>query len=480
MNFWDYINLSFPEIFIALAAMALLILGVLIGNKASREISLGAVGILVIAIFLTSFGGSAQRVAIFDGAFSIDSFAVFAKVVIYLGAIVAILMSDRFMVREKIMRFEYPALILLAVLGMSIMVSATDLIAVYMGIELQSLSLYILAAFNRDSRRSTEAGMKYFVLGALSSGLLLYGASLIYGFTGATGFAAIAEGAANSTNIIGLIFGLVFFVSGLAFKVSAVPFHMWTPDVYEGAPTPITAFFAAVPKFAGMLLFARVMVEAFPSVLDQWQGVIAIMAAASMAVGAFAAIAQTNIKRLMAYSSIGHVGFALMGIAAGTADGVQSVLIYMSIYMIMTLGTFALILSMRRSEGMTENIADLAGLIQTRPGLGIMFTVLFFSLAGIPPLLGFWGKFYVFFAAVEAGLLWLAIFGAVMSVVSAYYYLKVVYFIWFKEPSTEFEVNNGAAVSVTAWGSTLAMVFGFVVAIGPLRVAAEKAASVLF
>ena len=269
-------------------------------------------------------------------------------------------------------------------------------------------------------------------------------------------------------------------MSGLAFKVSAVPFHMWTPDVYEGAPTPITAFFAAVPKFAGMLLFARVMVEAFPSVLDQWQGVIAIMAAASMAVGAFAAIAQTNIKRLMAYSSIGHVGFALMGIAAGTADGVQSVLIYMSIYMIMTLGTFALILSMRRSEGMTENIADLAGLIQTRPGLGIMFTVLFFSLAGIPPLLGFWGKFYVFFAAVEAGLLWLAIFGAVMSVVSAYYYLKVVYFIWFKEPSTEFEVNNGAAVSVTAWGSTLAMVFGFVVAIGPLRVAAEKAASVLF
>ncbi len=480
MTFWDQIDYAYPEIFLALAAMGLLILGVFIGDKGSREIGFGAVGILIIATFLTGFNGSADRVSIFDGAFAIDSYAVFAKCALYLGAIFAILLSDRFLVREKLQRFEYSILILLAVLGMSIMVSATDLIAMYLGIELQSLALYIMAAFNRDSRRSTEAGMKYFVLGALSSGLLLYGASLVYGFSGATNFAAIAEGAAAGGNNIGLIFGLVFMVSALAFKVSAAPFHMWTPDVYEGAPTPVTTFFASVPKVAGMVLFARFLVEAFPSILDQWQGVIALMAAASMAVGAYSAMQQTNIKRLMAYSSIGHMGFVLMAVAAGNNEGVSAMLIYMTIYLVMTLGTFALILSMRRPEGMSEKIEDLSGLSKSDPARAFMFTVLFFSLAGIPPLAGFFAKFFVFLAAVNAGLLWLAIFGVLMSAVSAYYYLRVIYFIWFKEPVASFEKQTGAAISVTAWSSTLFMVLGLITLIGPLRLLAEKAASVLF
>ncbi len=479
MTIWDNITFAFPEIFIAIALMILLLVGVFTSGKYGREIGWASIGVLAVALYPVLFGTAAQTADLFNGAFATDGFAKFSKVVIYTGAAVSILLSGHFMEREKINRFEYPILILLSTLGMSLMVSSTDLISLYMGIELQSLSLYILAAFNRDSLRSTEAGLKYFVLGALSSCLLLYGASLIYGFTGATTFDAIAA-AGLTANTTGLILGLVFLISGLAFKVSAAPFHMWTPDVYEGSPTPVTAFFAAAPKFAGMALFARVMVEAFPTIIAQWQPILVIISILSMAIGAFSAITQTNIKRLMAYSSIGHMGYALMGVAAGTAQGVSSVLIYMSIYLIMTLGTFACILAMRRPEGMAENISDLAGLSRTQPALALMFTVFFFSLMGIPPLAGFFAKFYVFMAALDAGLFYLAIAGALASAVSAYYYLAVIIKIWVNEPAPEFDRNVGQSVKGIAALATLLMVIGIFTIVPMLTGYAETAAGALF
>ncbi len=479
MTIWENISFALPEVFIAITTMALLLFGVFNGGRFIREIGWAAIGILVLASYMVLFGTAATTADLFDGAFATDGFAKFSKVVIYMAAAVSIFMSRYFMAREKIERFEYPVLILLATLGMSLMVSATDLISVYMGIELQSLSLYILATFNRDSRRSTEAGLKYFVLGALSSCLLLYGASLVYGFTGATNFSAIAA-AGLSTNTAGLIMGLVFLVSGLAFKVSAAPFHMWTPDVYEGSPTPVTAFFAAAPKFAGMALFARIMVEAFPGIIEQWQSVIVLISILSMAIGAFSAIVQTNIKRLMAYSSIGHMGYALMGVAAGTEQGVSSVLIYMSIYLVMTLGTFACILAMRRPEGMAENISDLSGLSRTQPLLALMFTIFFFSLMGIPPLAGFFAKFYVFIAAIDAGLYWLAIAGAVTSAVAAFYYLSVIVKIWVHDPAPEFDRSVGQSVKVVAAIATILMVVGIFTIVPMLSNYAGTAASALF
>ncbi len=479
MSIWDNVTLAFPEIFIAISTMVLLLAGVFTSGKYTREINWAAVGVLLFTVYLVLFKAAEPTGVLFDGAFKTDGFASFSKVLIYLAAAVSILLSNRFMATEKLDRFEYPILILLASLGMSLMVSATDLISVYMGIELQSLSLYILAAFNRDSRRSTEAGLKYFVLGALSSCMLLYGASLIYGFSGATTFAKIAEVNINA-NTVGLIVGLVFLVSGLAFKVSAAPFHMWTPDVYEGSPTPVTAFFAAAPKFASMALFARIMVEAFPNIIEQWQMVIVLISIMSMAIGAFSAIVQTNIKRLMAYSSIGHMGYALMGVAAGTEQGVSSVLIYMTIYLIMTLGTFACILAMRRPEGMVENISDLAGLSRTQPVLALMFTVLFFSLMGIPPLAGFFAKFYVFIAAIDAGLIHLAIAGALASAVAAYYYLRVIINIWVHEPAREFERNVGRSVKIVAAVSTILMLIGIVTIVPVLNEHASFAAGTLF
>lgn len=482
LSIWDNISFAFPEIFLAISSMVLLLTGVFLNGKYVREIGYGAVAVLVIALFLVNFGTASQDAVLFNGAFVTDGFGQFSKSVIYIAAIFAIILSDRFMDRERLARFEYPVLILLSVLGMSLMVASTDLISVYMGIELQSLSLYILATFNRDSRRSTEAGLKYFVLGALSSGLMLYGMSLIYGFTGATTFEAIAI-AADDANRIGLIFGMVFLISGLAFKVSAAPFHMWTPDVYEGSPTPVTAFFAAAPKFAGMAIFARVLVEAFPATtgaLSDWQQVIVLVSILSMVVGAFSAIAQKNIKRLMAYSSIGHMGYALMGLAAGTSQGVSSVLIYMTIYLIMTIGTFACILMMRRPEGMAENISDLSGLAQTRPGMAIMFSALMFSLAGIPIFLGFFAKLYVFMAAVNAGLFVLVVIGALSSVIATYYYLRVVKIIWMDEPAPEFERDEGAGVKGVAILSTVLIVAGIAVIMPFLNVAADAAAATLF
>ncbi|WP_425407939.1 NADH-quinone oxidoreductase subunit NuoN [Hyphococcus sp.] len=481
MGLFETLSFAWPELALAIGAMVLLITGVFLGDESSGKISIASVVLLAIAGVLVVFSpAGAQDASLFDGAFAIDGFARFCKILIFGAAAFAILMSDRFLAGEKLGRFEYPVLIVLAAFGMSLMVSATDLISLYMGIETQSLALYILAAFNRDSRRSTEAGLKYFVLGALSSGLLLYGASLVYGFTGTTTFEGIARVAASTDQNTGLVIGLVFMISGLAFKISAAPFHMWTPDVYEGAPTPVTAFFAAAPKLAAMALFARVLTSSFPGVVDDWRPVIALIAIASMAVGAFSAIPQTNIKRLMAYSSIGHMGYALIGLAAGTSQGVSSVLIYMAIYIVMTIGTFAVILMMRRRGGMSENISDLAGLSRTNMPMALILTVLLFSLAGVPPTAGFFGKWFVFFAAVEADLIWLAVAGVVASAISAFYYLRIVWFMWFDEPAPVFERDAGPVLTIAAWGSAVLMFPLLTIFIGPLTQAAGRAAASLF
>ena len=480
MGIFETLTWFIPELMLVIGAMALLIVGVFLGDKSARGISVAAIALLLGAslVVAASTGGEARD--LFDGAFRVDAFSNFAKILIFAAAAIAILMSDKYLAGEQLGRFEYPVLIVLATFGMSLMVSANDLISLYMGVETQSLALYILAAFNRDSRRSTEAGLKYFVLGALSSGLLLYGASLIYGFTGATQFDAIAESAKSMGHSTGLVIGLVFLITGLAFKVSAAPFHMWTPDVYEGSPTPVTAFFAAAPKLAGMALFARALVAPFADITDQWQPILAILAVASMIVGSFSAIVQNNIKRLMAYSAIGHMGFALIGLAAGTPQGVTSVLVYMSIYLVMTIGAFACILLMRRRGGMTESIDDLAGLSRTNPGLALIFLILFFSLAGIPPTAGFFSKLFVFRAAIDAGLIWLAVTGAVMSVVSAFYYIRIVWIIYFNEPAPAFEREVGARLGATAFVSAALVFPVLLIFIGPLAAMAADAAASLF
>jgi NADH-quinone oxidoreductase subunit N len=378
---------------------------------------------------------------------------------------------------ERMACFEYPVLVLLATVGMLIMISASDLIALYMGLELQSLALYVIAAFDRDNARSSEAGLKYFVLGALSSGMLLYGMSLIYGTSGSTSFAAIAGASAASASL-GLIFGLVFFVAGLAFKVSAVPFHMWTPDVYEGSPTPVTAFFAAAPKVAAMAAFTRAMVQPFPGITSDWQQIIVFISIASMVLGAFAAIGQTNIKRLLAYSSIGHMGFALVGLAAGGAEGVRGVVIYMIIYMIMTLGTFACVLAMRRKEGAIETIADLAGLARHDKPMAFVLAMLMFSLAGIPPLAGFFAKYFVFMAAIKADLIALAVIGVIASVISAYYYLRIVKLIYFDEPLQEFLQAPGEVRLIMLLAGIFVVTFALFAQ--PVVVLAQSAALSLF
>jgi NADH-quinone oxidoreductase subunit N len=378
-------------------------------------------------------------------------------------------------------RFEFPVLLLFATLGMMMMLSANDLIALYVGLELQSLALYVVAAFQRDSERSTEAGLKYFVLGALSSGMLLYGASMIYGFAGTTSFAGLATAFAGTQGPIatGLIVGLVFVIAGLAFKVSAVPFHMWTPDVYEGAPTPVTAFFAAAPKLAAIGLFMRVMVGPFRELHGEWLQIIWFIAVASMILGAVAAVAQTNIKRLMAYSSIGNMGYALVGLAPGTEEGIRGVLLYVAIYMVMTLGTFGCILLMRQKGKLVEGIYDLAGLSKTNPPMAAALAVFMFSMAGVPWLAGFFGKFYVFYAAVQAGLIWLAVIGFVTSVVSAFYYLRIVKVMYFDEPVMSFDRSPGWAMNAIIGVSGL-LIFCFFAFAGPVVDAAQAAAASLF
>jgi NADH-quinone oxidoreductase subunit N len=424
-----------PEIVLGVGAMALLMFGAYRSEGAVRTINFASIALLVIAGLIV-LALPAGRLVTFDGSFVVDGFARFLKILAITGSAAAILMSIDYAKRERQERFEYSILIVLSTLGMLMLISAADLIALYVGLELMSLPLYVLAASHRSSLRSTEAGLKYFVLGALSSGMLLYGASLVYGFTGTVSFTGIAHSAADAGS--GLIFGLVFLFVGFCFKVSAVPFHMWTPDVYEGAPTPVTAFFAAAPKVAGIAMFVRATVVAFPGITAQWQEIVVFVAIASMLLGAFAAIGQRNIKRLMAYSSIGHMGFALIGLAAGTSEGVQGVLVYMAIYLTMTLGVFAVILSMRRSGGMVESIDQLAGLARTHPTMAFFLAMLLFSMAGVPPLAGFFAKFYVFLAAIKAGLYILAVIGVLASVVGAYYYLAIIKIMYFDEPAEQF------------------------------------------
>jgi NADH-quinone oxidoreductase subunit N len=425
-----------PEFVLGIGAMVLLLVGAYRPADTGRFVDGAAIVLLALAGVVVAVLPPGKLVT-FGGSFIVDEFARFLKILALVGSAAAIAMSIDYARREAQERFEYSVLILLSTLGMLMLISAADLIALYLGLELMSLPLYVVAASHRNSLRSTEAGLKYFVLGALSSGMLLYGASLIYGFTGTVSFTGIAQAAGQGG--IGLIFGIVFLFAGFCFKVSAVPFHMWTPDVYEGAPTPVTAFFAAAPKVAGIAMFVRVAVMAFPGITSQWQQIVVFVSIASMALGSFAAIGQRNFKRLMAYSSIGHMGFALVGLAAGTSEGVQGVLVYIAIYVTMTLGVFAVILSMRRTTGMVESIDQLAGLARTHPTMAFFLAMLLFSMAGVPPLAGFFAKFYVFLAAMRAGLYLLAVLGMVTSVVGAYYYLAIVKLMYFEEPVGKFE-----------------------------------------
>src|SRR5215204_2700772 len=464
-----------PEIVLALGAMALLMFGAFSGQDSARVANWLSILLLVVAGAVVVWLPQGTLIT-FGGSFVVDQFARFLKLLALTGSATAILMSMDYFAARQQEKFEYAVLIVLSTAGMLMLISAADLIALYLGLELMSLALYVVAAIERDSVRATEAGLKYFVLGALSSGMLLYGASLIYGFTGTVSFAGIAQAAGQGG--IGLTFGLVFLFAGFCFKVSAVPFHMWTPDVYEGAPTPVTAFFAAAPKIAAIAIFVRATISAFPGIASQWQQIIVFVSIASMLLGAFAAIGQRNIKRLMAYSSIGHMGFALIGLAAGTAEGVQGVLVYMSIYLAMTLGTFAVVLSMRRPEGPVEEIADLAGLARTNPGMAFFLAMLLFSLAGIPPLAGFFAKFYVFLAAMQAGLYMLAVIGVLASVVGAYYYLLIVKIMYFDEPAPGFVPMPGMLKVVLGVSGVFNLLFFAYPA--PLLNAATAAAKSLF
>jgi NADH-quinone oxidoreductase subunit N len=467
---------ALPEIILAIGALVLILIGAYRGDRSQGLISacaLALIGVAALAVLMQPSG----RVVTFNGSFVVDAFARFMKVATLVGSGVTLAMSFQYLRDEKLQRFEYPVLIVLSTLGMMLMISANDLIALYLGLELTSLALYVVASIQRDDERSTEAGLKYFVLGALSSGMLLYGASLIYGFTGSVSFAGIAE-ALKGEQGTGVIFGLVFLMAGLAFKISAVPFHMWTPDVYEGAPTPVTAFFAAAPKMAAMALLVRVVIQAFPTILSQWQQIIVFIAIASMALGAFAAIGQRNIKRLMAYSSIGNMGYALVGLAPGTATGVQGVAIYMAIYLVMTLGAFGCILAMRRSGGYVEQIDDLSGLGRTNPLMAFILAMLLFSLAGIPPLAGFFAKWYVFAAAVEAKLYALAVIGVLTSAVGAYYYIRIVKIMYFDEQREPFEPMSPALQGVTVLSGAFMLLFFLWP--GPLVSAATAAAKSLF
>jgi NADH-quinone oxidoreductase subunit N len=472
---------ALPELMLAVGALAMVLIGAMQGEKSLRLLEMLAVILFGVAglMVLTQTG----KMVTFNGAFVVDGFARFMKVLTLVGAAAAVVMSSDYIRREGIARFEFPILIVLATIGMMMMVSANDLIALYVGVELQSLALYVVAAMNRDDAKSSEAGLKYFVLGALSSGMLLYGMSLVYGFTGTVSFEGIAASLSHSAEGghkigLGLVFGLVFIAAGLAFKISAVPFHMWTPDVYEGSPTAVTAFFAAAPKMAAMAMTVRVFVGAFPAAIGDWRQIIIFVAVASMILGAFAAIGQRNIKRLMAYSSIGHMGFALVGLAAGTVNGVQGVAIYMAIYLVMTLGTFACILCMRRDGQMVEDIEELGGLSQSQPLLAFCLAMLLFSLAGIPPLAGFFAKFYVFTAAIEAKLYYVAVIGVIASVVGAFYYLRIVKIIYFDAPKGAFETMTPALKGVLAASSAAVLLFWLVP--GPLVSAAQAAARSLF
>ncbi|MBL4595972.1 MAG: NADH-quinone oxidoreductase subunit NuoN [Robiginitomaculum sp.] len=466
-----------PEIILVAAALTFLLVGAFGGRKASGPVVLACVVVLFIAagVVLTF---SSEAKSLFDGALVIDTLSSFGKVSALIAAAFSLLLAHHYLKIEGRLTSEFGILVLFAALGMMIMVSANDLLSMYIGIEMQSLALYVLAASNRDSLRSSESGLKYFVLGALSSGLLLYGASLIYGFTGSLRFDAIAEVAAQSPSV-GLVVGVVFLLCGLAFKISAAPFHMWTPDVYEGAPTPVTTFFSLAPKIAAIVLIARVLFGPFSQMVVDWQQVVIAISVLSMCIGYLGAIMQTNIKRLMAYSSIANMGYALIAMATGTEVGLSGLLFYMGLYLISTLGIFACILAMRRAEGMVEQIDDLAGLSRSKPALALALTALLFSVAGIPPLAGFFGKYFVFLAAVDANLTWLAVLGAVASVVGAFVYLRLIKIIWFDQPGAEF-VPMSKVQAGLAGGSALLLLPGAIWLLPALSSWAQIAASSLF
>ncbi len=467
-----------PELFLGLAALVLLMVGAFSGEKASRSVTWLAVLTLLTTLALVVTGDHGDGIVVLNGLFRADPFGTAMKALVLVGSAVTLVMSVDAFEREGIARFEYPVLVLLSTLGMLMMVSANDLMSLYVGLELQSLGLYVMASIRRDSTKSTEAGLKYFVLGALSSGMLLYGASLIYGFAGTTNFAGIAQsfgGAAAEGPPFGVVIGLVFLISGLAFKVSAAPFHMWTPDVYEGAPTPVTAFFAAAPKVAAFALFIRVMIGPFGDLLAQWQQIISFISLLSMLLGAFAAIGQTNIKRLLAYSSIGHMGYALIGLASGSEPGVRGIVLYMAIYMVTSIGMFGCVLSMRRKGKPVETIGDLAGLSRSQPMLAAAIAIFMFSMAGIPPLAGFFGKFYVFMAAIEAKLYILAVVGVLSSVVGAFYYLRLIKIMYFDEPEPAFDVMGSDIAVITGVTAVASVVFFLFLSPAVSRAAAAAA-----
>lgn len=463
-----------PEVVLAVYAMAALMFGVYTTkDKAAPLISWATAGLFLALALWIGVGGTGERTA-FGGMFIDDPFARFAKVTILVSAAAVLIMSQDYMIRRDLLRFEYPILLALSVVGMMMMVSAGDLMALYIGLELQSLALYVVAAVRRDSVKSTEAGLKYFVLGALSSGILLYGASLTYGYAGTTLFSGILSTLEHGAPI-GLLIGLVFMLAGLAFKVSAAPFHMWTPDVYEGSPTPVTAFFATAPKVAAMALLARLSWDAFGAIPGDWTQVLAALAVMSMFLGAVAAIGQRDIKRLMAYSSIAHMGYALVGLAAGTAEGVQAMLIYMAIYVTMNVGTFAFILSMEKDGRPVTSIDSLNMFSKKEPLKALAMLVLMFSLAGVPPMVGFFGKFYVLKAAVDAGMTWLALAGAVASVIGAFYYLRIVFFMYFGKETEGVESRMAPAQWAMLVAVSVIMVVGIVNLFGIEPVAAVAA-----
>ena len=467
----------YPEMLLAVGAVVLLLGGVLFAKERSTALAFLSI-LLLVAVIGVALWQPAQGV-LFNGGFIVDSFARYMKFIVLGASAFTLILSTSTAKAFGLDKFEYAILVLLATLGMMVMVSANDLMTLYVGLELQSLALYVVAALRREDAKATEAGLKYFVLGALSSGMLLYGASLVYGFTGMTQLDQIVGAIAGGHRSVGLIFGMVFLLAGIAFKISAVPFHMWTPDVYEGAPTPVTAFFSAAPKVAAMSLIIRVVTVSFGPITHDWQQIIIFLSIASMVLAAFAAIGQNNLKRLLAYSSIGHVGFALVGLSAGTAVGVEGVAVYMAIYIAMTIGIFAAILSLKTKDGYVETIPQMAGLAQKRPFVAAIIAIIMFSFIGLPPLAGFFAKWQVFLAAIDAHLFVLAVIGVLASAVSAFYYLRIIKVMYFDEPVTEFAAPPAELTAVMAVSGFLIVTY-FVTVGAPLYNAAHAAAGSLF
>ncbi len=455
----DNLNLILPEIFISLTIMFLLVLGVFKKNSSNiiHNFSIGSLLITGVLIFNNPFD---YNISLFNGSYVIDYLSSFMKIITLLGGAFVLIISSNYLKILKLFKIEYPILILCSILGMMVMISSNDLMVFYLGLELQSLALYVLASFNRDQLKSSEAGLKYFVLSALSSGLLLYGCSLIYGLSGSTNFNIIAE--TMNSNQYGLIFGIVFILVGLAFKISAVPFHMWAPDVYEGSPTSVTLFFAIVPKVAALTVFIRFLYVPFINMLDQWQSILVFLSIASMILGAVAAIGQTNLKRLTAYSSINHIGYALAGLSVGTNEGIQSSIVYISIYLVMNLGLFSCLLMLKRNNQYFEKIDDLSGLSKNHPLLSLSLLVILFSLAGIPPLAGFFAKFYVFKSVIEQSMFFLAIVGLLSTVIAAFYYLRIIKIIYFDKEKEKYDNDHSSWLRASLTLSTLLILLYFI------------------